>query len=41
LKNSSSISRALDMLMSHEYVMKGQNGYMVYDRFMALYLKTM
>ena len=41
LKNSSSISRALDMLMSHEYVMKGQNGYMVYDRFMALYLKTL
>ena len=27
--------------LAHEYVMKGQNDYMVYDRFMALYLKTL
>ena len=39
LKNVSSISRAIDMLLSQEFVMKTQNGYVVYDRFMALYLK--
>lgn len=41
LKNASSISRALEMLMSHEFVTKNANGYSVYDRFMALYLKTL
>ena len=39
LKNASSISRAIDMLLSQEFVMKTQDGYVVYDRFMALYLK--
>jgi hypothetical protein len=39
LKNVSSISRAIDMLLSQEFVMKTQDGYVVYDRFMALYLK--
>ena len=41
LKNASSISRSLEMLMSHEFVTKNENGYSVYDRFMALYLKTL
>ena len=39
LKNASSISRAIDTLLSQEFVMKTQEGYIVYDRFMALYLK--
>ena len=39
LKNASSISRAIDTLLSQEFVMKAQDGYIVYDRFMALYLK--
>lgn len=39
LKNASSISRAIDSLLSQEFVMKKQDGYIVYDRFMALYLK--
>jgi len=41
LKNASSISRSLEMLISHEFVTKNANGYYVYDRFMALYLKAL
>lgn len=38
LKSASSVSRAIEFLLSQEFVTKSRDGYMVYDRFMALYL---
>lgn len=40
LKNSSSISRALNKLMENELVYKSEKGYIVYDRFMGLWLAS-
>jgi len=39
LKNSSSISRALNKLMENELVYKSEKGYIVYDRFLGLWLE--
>lgn len=41
LKGSSSINAALKFLIDKEYVFKLQEGYCVYDRFMALWLQTL
>ena len=38
LKNASSISRALKKLIDNELVYKSERGYMVYDRFLGLWL---
>lgn len=38
LKNASSISRALKKLMDNELVYKSEKGYLVYDRFLGLWL---
>jgi len=38
LKNSSSVSRALNKLMENELIYKSDNGYIVYDRFLGLWL---
>ncbi|MDR1678964.1 MAG: ATP-binding protein [Prevotellaceae bacterium] len=39
LKNASSISRALKKLMDNELIYKSENGYIIYDRFLGLWLK--
>ena len=39
LKNSSSVSRALNKLMENELVYKSDKGYIVYDRFLGLWLE--
>jgi len=38
LRNSSSISRALKKLIDNELIYKSKNGYMIYDRFLGLWL---
>ena len=38
LKNPSSISRALEKLINNELVYKSEKGYIVYDRFLSLWL---
>ena len=39
LKSPSSVQRALQYLLNEEYVYHSDNGYIVYDRFFALWLK--
>ncbi|MDR3088518.1 MAG: ATP-binding protein [Desulfobulbaceae bacterium] len=39
LKNSSSVSRALNKLLDNELIYKSERGYMVYDRFFGLWLQ--
>lgn len=39
LKTASSVNRALEFLLDKEYVMQTPKGYVVYDRFFALWLK--
>lgn len=39
LKTASSVNRALDYLLDKEFVMSTPKGYVVYDRFFALWLK--
>jgi uncharacterized protein len=38
LKNSSSVSRALNKLMENELLYKSEKGYIVYGRFLGLWL---
>ena len=38
LKNASSVSRALKKLIDNELVYKSENGYVIYDRFLGLWL---
>ena len=38
LKNSSSVSRALSKLINNELIYKSEKGYIVYDRFLGLWL---
>lgn len=40
LKGTSSINKALKHLIDKEFVFKDQNGYSVYDRYMALWLRN-
>lgn len=40
LKNSSSVSRALKKLMENELIYKSEKGYIIYDRFLGLWLKS-
>jgi uncharacterized protein len=40
LKNSSSVSRALNKLMENELLYKSDKGYIVYDRFLGLWLSN-
>lgn len=40
LKGTSSINKALDFLIAKEYVYSTDQGYIVYDRFMGLWLQT-
>mgnify|MGYP000855214128 FL=1 len=40
LKNSSSVSRALKKLMENELIYKSEKGYVVYDRFLGLWLNN-
>ncbi len=40
LKNSSSVSRALNKLIDNELIYKSGKGYIVYDRFLGLWLET-
>lgn len=40
LKNPSSVSRALKKLMENELVYKSDKGYIIYDRFLGLWLKN-
>lgn len=40
LKNSSSVSRALNKLMDNEIIYKSGKGYIVYDRFLGLWLES-
>lgn len=39
LKGSSSVNRALDYLIENEFVYRYNEGYQIYDRFMALWLR--
>ena len=39
LKGASSINVALKSLVNKEFVLKEQQGYIVYDRFLAIWLK--
>ena len=39
LKGTSSINKALDALINKEYVYASSHGYIVYDRFMGLWLQ--
>ena len=39
MKNASSISRALNKLIDNELVYKSEKGYIVYDRFLGLWLE--
>lgn len=39
LKNASSVSRALNKLLENELVYKSEKGYIVYDRFLGLWLE--
>lgn len=39
LKNSSSVSRALNKLIENELIYKSEKGYIVYDRFLGLWLE--
>ena len=39
LKSTSSVQRALQSLMDEEYVYQTENGYIVYDRFLGMWLK--
>ena len=39
LKSSSSVSRALNKLMENELIYKSEKGYIVYDRFLGLWLE--
>jgi len=41
LKNSSSVSRALNKLKENELIYKSENGYIIYDRFLGLWLKLL
>lgn len=41
MKSASSIQRALQYLMDEEYLYHTDEGYIVYDRFFALWLKNM
>ncbi|MBN2836748.1 MAG: ATP-binding protein [Candidatus Delongbacteria bacterium] len=41
LKNSSSVSRALNSLLDSELIYKSDKGYMVYDRFFGLWLSRL
>jgi len=40
LKNTSSVSRALKKLMDNELVYKSEKGYILYDRFLGLWLRS-
>ena len=40
LKNASSVSRALKKLMDNELVYKSEKGYIIYDRFLGLWLRN-
>jgi hypothetical protein len=40
LKNASSISRALKKMMDNELIYKSEKGYMIYDRFLDLWLNN-
>ncbi len=40
LKNSSSVSRALKKLMENELIYKSEKGYIIYDRFLGLWLRS-
>lgn len=39
LKSTSSVQRALQSLMDEEYVYQAENGYIVYDRFLGMWLR--
>jgi AAA+ ATPase superfamily predicted ATPase len=41
LKNSSSVSRSLNKLINNELVYKSEKGYMIYDRFLGLWLSRL
>ena len=41
LKGTSSINKALSYLLDNEYVYHNDQGYMVYDRFMSVWLKSL
>lgn len=40
LKAPSSVQRSLKFLLEHEYIYQQDDGYIVYDRFMAMWLKN-
>lgn len=40
LKTPSSMQRALQYLLEHEYIYRSENGYIIYDRFFGLWLRT-
>ena len=40
LRAASSVKTSLDMLVDKEILYHGQNGYVVYDRFLAEYLRS-
>ena len=41
LKGTSSINKALAFLLDNEYVYRSDKGYMVYDRFLGIWLKSL
>jgi DNA-binding transcriptional ArsR family regulator len=41
LKNSSSISRALQKLLENELIHKSEKGYIIYDRFLELWMMAL
>lgn len=41
LPASSSIKRAIDYLLDKEYIYRTEKGYIIYDRFLALWIKTL
>jgi len=41
LKGTSSVNKALAYLVDNEYVYRSENGYMIYDRFLGIWLKQM
>ena len=41
LSASSSVKRAIDFLNDNEYIYPAENGYIVYERFMAIWLQRL
>ena len=41
LRSASSVQRALSALVEEEYIYPTEKGYIVYDRFMAIWLRSL